>query len=217
MKKTITTIILVLLTAYSATAQVYRAGGIQGFGTNTRYGSGSGGGIGRSGGGSSGPNSWFGSAGVVYNALSGEDIDIIADYGGIGAIVEVGKGANSVAVEYITHNADLVPFETTLTQIRAYVKRRQYFANFLYLHAGAGIINLNTEVQGISGSTTDFLANFGLGMDINLGGFGFFIESGIASVGSSGVSVSVGGATSQAAGNANINFDGIRGGFKFLF
>lgn len=216
MKKTITTIILVLLTAFSATAQVYRAGGIQGFGTNTRYGSGSGGGIGGRSGGGSGSNDWFGSAGVVYNELSDES-EILTNYGGIGAIVEVGKGANSVAVEYITHTADLGSLETKQSQIRAYVKRRQYFASFLYLHAGAGIINLTSEVENVSGSTTDFLANFGLGMDINLGGFGFFIESGIASVGTSGVSVSVGGATSQAVGNANINFDGIRGGFKFLF
>lgn len=226
MRKTITTIIILLLASYTASAQIYRAGGIGGFGTNTSYGSGSGGGIRGSHSGSG--NQWFINAGAVYNALSDNDFDVLQEFGGIGGILEVGKGSQSLAIEYITHTLDIPGINidatdpnanitsTDYNQLRVYVKRRQYFMDFLYLHGGTGINRLSIEsetasVQGlptttVSASNTYFLINMGLGLDINLGGFGFFIESGVASTQGGNLTT-----------KNNVQFDGIRGGIKVLF
>lgn len=221
MKKTITTIIIVFLATLSASAQIYRAGGIGGFGTNTKYGSGSGGGIKGSNSGSG--NQWFINAGAIYNTLSESDAEVIDNFGGIGGIVEIGKGAHSLAIEYITHSYEAPTLTPNVTiasdldvnQLRVYVKRRQYFMDFLYLHGGTGINRITTKAKSpsipnlpsttVEVSNTYFLVNMGLGLDINLGGFGFFIESGIAST------------QGDIVTKNNIQLDGIRGGIKILF
>lgn len=215
MKKTITTIIILILATFSVSAQVYRAGGISGFGTNTSYGARNGGGMGGS---SSG--GWFINAGGIYNSFSDNDLEVVKDLGGIGGMVEVGKGSHSIAIEYITHSYDIpsgniggiVNNKVDINQIRAYVKRRQYFMDFFYLHGGTGILNLSQKTEasgnGVSFSTdvsdTFLLINLGLGVDLNFGGgFGIFLETGVNAVNGSNI-------------DGDIRMDGVRGGFKLL-
>lgn len=219
MKKTLTTIILLLLVTYSASAQIYRAGGIQGFGTTTGYGSRSGGG-GPSG--QSGPKSWFGSIGGIYNTLSSDDIDNFNRFGGIGGVIEVGKGSNSIGIEYSTLSFDELedtPSNVELTQVRAYLKKRKYFLNFFYVYGSTGIINYNIKFEDtdFDESEFNFLMNFGLGLDVNFGGFGIYLESGLSTIGLNSVSVGNTTVATNPYGSSTIQLDGVRGGLKFLF
>jgi len=63
MKKTITTIIIVLLASLSASAQIFRSGGIGAYGTKTSYGRSGGGGLGSGGSGES--KIYLGSLGIL--------------------------------------------------------------------------------------------------------------------------------------------------------
>lgn len=224
MKKTITTILIVLLAGLSASAQVYRSGGIGGFGTTTSYG-----GKGGSRGGSQGPQGWYIGAGGIYNEFSSTDLDVLDNFGGIGGMLEVGKGSSAVCLELLTFSADVDGGSIDQTNYRAYFKRRAHFAKIFYGYAGFGVMYYNISYNPPSGSGITIedenevlvAGNMGLGINFNLGGPLFFIESGISifdqpenttiSVGPVG-----GGTLGGQSGSGTLQYDGVRAGFRFF-
>jgi len=236
MKKTITTIIIVLLASLSASAQIFRSGGIGAYGTNTSYGSKS------KGGSASGPQGWFIGAGGIYNKLAGNDAEIHEDFGGVGGMFEIGKGNTSISVEVIMHSFNLAEDASYLGGLksdninyRAYFKQRKHFGRLFYLHVGLGIMyykntydSQNSSLPAIEDQDEVLLAgNFGLGVHFNLGGPILFFETGFSifnepenaniSVGpvSSGGGTNNPGATGGYSQNGHFQLDGIRGGLRF--
>lgn len=237
MKKTLITLVVLLLATFSASAQIFRSGGIGAYGTSTGYGSKS------RGSSSQGPQGWFIGVGGIYNKFAGSDQDIIEEFGGIGGMLEVGKGNLSVNIEYNAHSFDqtpviddvnaLTPQSVDDINIRAYVKKRRHFGNLLYGYAGFGMMYYKTAYDFPANSDYTFeddeavllMFNAGLGLNFNLGGPIFFIESGVSSFGEpNNTTVSVGSGiptpTPITTGGyyqsvSTFQFDGIRGGFRF--
>lgn len=236
MKKTLITLVVLLLATFSASAQIFRSGGIGAYGTSTGYG-----GSKSRGGSSQGPQGWYIGVGGIYNKLASDDRDILDNFGGIGGMLEIGKGSSSVAIEVLSHSFDEEPNDdvnvlqadkVSHMNYRAYYKQRKHFGNLFYGYVGFGVVYYKTEYdfpadsEYIIEDEDEILiaGSAGLGLNFDLGGPVFFLETGFSIFNeptAATITVGpapVGGINTPTTGytqEGTIQLDGIRGGLRF--